>query len=218
MVGRWERWAPLTGILAVAIILIAFIAVGGSTPDTKDSAEKVFNFYKAHRNRQMTAGFVLMIGGAFLLLFAGCLRGLLARGSATRRLASISFGGGVLATGGFFLAATTHIALADSGKYGDPTVAHVLNILDGDDYVPFIGGIGLMVFAAGVSFVVTRAAPLWLGILSIIIGVLVFTPLGFFAVLAGALWIIGMSIWMAVRPVGAGGAVGSVETAPPLTT
>jgi hypothetical protein len=214
MTGRWERWAPLTGVLAIAIILIAFIAVGGSTPDTKASAEKVFNFYKEHRTRQMGAAFILMIGAAIFLIFAGTLRGLLARGSATRRLASISFGGGILATGGFFLGAATHIALADSGKYGDPTVAHTLNILDTDNFVPFIGGIGLMVFAAGLSFTVTRAFPLWWGIVGIVIGVLVFTPIGFPAVLACTLWLIVQSIWMVVRPVTAAPAPAEVAATP----
>ena len=201
--GRWERWAPLTGVLAIAIILIAFIAVGGKTPDTKDSAEKVFNYYKEHRNRQMGAAFVLMIGAAVFVIFAGVLRGALARASATRRSASISFGGAIIATTGFFIASTIHIALADSGKYGDATVAHTLNILDTDNFVPFAAGIGLMVFGAGISLVSTRMLPLWFGIVGIVFGVVTFTPLGFFALLACALWIVVISIWMTVRPLAA---------------
>src|SRR4051794_8699087 len=200
MSGRWERWAPLTGVLAIAIILIAFIAIGGSTPDTKASADKVFNYYKDHRSRQMGAAFVVMIGAAIFVMFAAVLRGALARGSVTRRSASISFGGGIIAAGGFFLAAAMHIALADSGKYGDPTVAHALNILDTDNYVPFAAGIGLMVFGAGVSLVSTRMLPLWFGIVGIVFGVVTFTPLGFFGLLACTLWLIVISIWMTIRP------------------
>src|SRR5436190_8905451 len=211
MTGRWERWVPLTGVLAVAIILIAFIVVGGSTPDTKDSGQKVFNFYKEHRDRQMLAAFVLAIGAGFFLIFAGVLRGLLARASSTRRLASISFGGGVLGSAGLLLAATMHLALADSGKYGDPTVAHALNILDTDNYLPFAAGIGLMVFGAGASFAYTRAYPRWWGIIGIVIGALVFTPVGFFSLMACALWLVAQSIWMAIRPASA------EVTAPPAT-
>ncbi|MFL6238217.1 MAG: hypothetical protein ACJ735_01810 [Actinomycetes bacterium] len=198
--GRWARWAPLTGVLAIAIVLIAFIAVGGSTPDTKASAEKVYNYYKDHRSRQMGAAFLVMIGAAIFVMFAAVLRGALARGSVTHRSASIAFGGGIIAAGGFFLMSTIHIALADSGKYGDATVAHALNILDTDNYVPMAAGIGLMVFGAGISLVTTRMLPLWFGIVGIVFGLVTFTPLGFFGLLASALWLIVISIWMTVRP------------------
>src|SRR6185312_11548634 len=37
--SRWERLAPLTGVVAVAIIIAVF-SIGGSTPDEHDSASK----------------------------------------------------------------------------------------------------------------------------------------------------------------------------------
>jgi hypothetical protein len=38
---------------------------------------------------------------------------------------------------------------------------------------------------------------------SIVIGIVVFTPLGFFAIMACALWIIITSVWLTVSPPGA---------------
>src|SRR5262249_15287286 len=42
---RWDRLAPLTGIVFVALIVIAFAAIGRSTPGTHATAEKVQSFY-----------------------------------------------------------------------------------------------------------------------------------------------------------------------------
>jgi hypothetical protein len=56
-----------------------------------------------------------------------------------------------------------------------------------------------LVFAAGLSMVVTGWLPMWWGIVSIVIGVAIMTPVGFFGVLAALLWIIVMSIWLTVR-------------------
>src|SRR5438105_8585061 len=44
---RWERLAPLTGVVAVAIIIAVF-AIGESTPDEHDSALKVQACYAKH--------------------------------------------------------------------------------------------------------------------------------------------------------------------------
>jgi hypothetical protein len=187
--------------VAIAIILIAFFVLGGHTPDTKASAQKVLDYYRIHRNRQMGAAAILAIGAAVLLMFAGWLRGLLNRAPATGRLAAIAFGGGVIATAGFFVAAGMHTALADSGKYADSNaVAQALNILDDDNYFAWAFGIALLVFAAGWSFIRTRAFPLWFGILGVVFGVVTFTPIGFFALMGDALWIIVLSIWAAASP------------------
>jgi len=45
--SRWERLAPLTGVVSVAIIVAVF-AIGGSTPEPEDGAAKVQAFYDNH--------------------------------------------------------------------------------------------------------------------------------------------------------------------------
>jgi hypothetical protein len=59
-----------------------------------------------------------------------------------------------------------------------------------------------MVLAAGISIIRTRVLALWLGILGVVAGAVVFTPAGFFGFLASLLWIVIVSIWLTVRPVG----------------
>src|SRR4051794_7429834 len=218
MLARWERWAPLTGILAIAVLLIGFLVVGGDTPDaSKDSAAKITAFYRSHDGKQAGAAFLVIIGGAIFLFFVGTLRGVLARFSNTRRLASISFGGGTIAVAGFFYMASAHLAVIEAAKHADGSATKALALLDDSSWPIAAGGIGLMVLAAGISLIVTRAFPLWWGIVTVVIGVLVFTPVGFFAILPCLLWVIVMSIWLCVRPA-AGDSTPATTTDPAYTT
>jgi hypothetical protein len=148
----------------------------------------------------MGAAFILSIGAALLIFFSGTLRGALALAPARGRLASVAFGGGIASAAGFFVAGTVHLALADSGKRGTPAVAQTLAYLDDNTYLAFGAGIGVMALAGGISIVRTRVVPLWLGIVGIVGGVATFTPLGFFGFLLSALWIVMMSVALAVRP------------------
>ncbi|MDQ1696519.1 MAG: hypothetical protein QOJ03_1872 [Frankiaceae bacterium] len=201
MTSRWERLAPLTGVLAIAVILIGVIVIGGNTPDTNDPATKILSFYKDHRDKEMGAAFITGIGGALFVFFSASMRALLSRPPARGRLAAAAFGGGIVTAAGILAASTIHLALADSGKHGTADVAQALAYLDNSDYLVFGFGLAAMVLPAGISIVRTRVLPLWLGIVAIVAGVVSFTPFGFFGFLLALVWVIVVSIWLAVRPV-----------------
>ena len=112
--SRWERLAPLTGVVAVAIIIAVF-SIGGSTPDEHDSASKVWAYYSRHHDKQITLAFILAIALPFLVFFASTLRHELRRAGGTGQLSTAAFGGGVLAAAGFGLLSTVHIALSSAG-------------------------------------------------------------------------------------------------------
>ena len=52
--GTLERFAPLTGIVFVVLVVIAF-AVGGETPDVDDSTRKVVDFWTENDGEQIAA-------------------------------------------------------------------------------------------------------------------------------------------------------------------
>lgn len=195
--NRWEQLAPLTGVLAVAVIVIA-VVIGGSTPDVKDSAAKVLSFYAKHRDTEMNAAFMIGIGAAIFLLFATTLRHALAQRSPSARLANASFAGGIVAAGGILLTAALQLALADSAKYGDATVTHTLNILSGDTFLPMSAGTGVMVLTASASAWRTAALPKWLAVIGVVAGLATFTPVGFPAFLVCLVWIVATSIALAL--------------------
>jgi hypothetical protein len=189
----WERFAPLTGVVFVVIVVVVF-AIGGSTPDPHDSTLKVATYYTKHRDKHMALAFLLAIGAAFLPFFASHLKRTLDWAGGTGRLANAAFAGGVLATIGFWLLATVHLALADSAGKTPPLVTQSMNVLDGNDFVPAAAGMGVLVFASGLSIIRHVALPRWLGWAGVVIGILVFTPAGFFGFLASGLWVLIASI------------------------
>src|SRR5438309_1853883 len=73
--SRWERLAPLSGVLSVAIIVAVF-AIGGSTPEEHDSAAKVQAFYSKHHDKHAALAFIIAIvaftpAGFFAFLAGG---------------------------------------------------------------------------------------------------------------------------------------------------
>ena len=55
---RWHVLAPLTGVVFVALVVIAFI-ISGETPDTNDSPQKILSFYNDNDSEQMFSSALL---------------------------------------------------------------------------------------------------------------------------------------------------------------
>jgi hypothetical protein len=69
-----------------------------------------------------------------------------------------------------------------------------LNVLDGNDFLPAVAGLGVLVLAGGLAAVRHGGLPNWLGWVGIVIGVVMFTPAGFIAFLASGVWVAIASI------------------------
>jgi hypothetical protein len=203
----WERFAPLTGVLFFVIVLIGFL-IGGDTPDSDDSALRVVAYYAPNRDEHAVVAILVGIGAAFLPFFASHLRRALDWAGGTGRLVNAGFAGGILATAGFWILATVHLALADSAGETAPEVTQALNVLDNNDWIPVAGGMGVMLIGYGLAAVRYGGLPSWLAWAGLVIGILVFTPAGFIAFLAAGIWILVTSIWLFLE--------GPFEEAPPL--
>ena len=73
MPDTWAKRAPLTGVVAV-VLLIASFAIGSDTPDFDDSGQEVIDFYVDNEGAQFAASLLEALGALFLLFFAGTLR------------------------------------------------------------------------------------------------------------------------------------------------
>ena len=78
----------LTGALFVVLVLVAFFAVGGNTPDGDASARKVVSFYSDNDTKEMIAAVVLALSAVPLLYFTAILRDRLRAASAGSQRAS----------------------------------------------------------------------------------------------------------------------------------
>ena len=192
--STWERLAPLTGLVFVAIVVFVF-ATGGSTPGDHDSAQQVQAFYGQHHDKHMTLAFIMAISIPFLLFFISILRYELRRAGGSGQLANAAFAGGVLAAAGFGILAFVHLALADAGG-SDKTIGttQALNVLDNNDFLPMAAGMGVLVLAGGLSAIRHGGLPKWLGWAGVVIGAASFTPAGFFAFLLSGIWVVIVSI------------------------
>jgi hypothetical protein len=193
-VSTWGRLAPLTGVVFVVIVVLVF-AIGGSTPGDHDTAAKVRDFYGSHHNKHMTLAFIMMLAVPFLLFFVSSLRYDLRQAGGTGQVANAAFGGGVLAAAGIGILAFVHLALADAADSANTIgTAQVLNVLDNNDFLPLAAGVAVLVFASGLSAVRHGGLPTWMGWIGIVLGVVSFTPAGFFSFLLSGIWILIASI------------------------
>jgi len=192
--STWERLAPLTGLVFVAIVVVVF-ATGGSTPGDHDTAQQVQAFYGQHHDKHMTLAFIMAISIPFLLFFISILRYELRRAGGSGQLANAAFAGGVLAAAGFGILAFVHLALADAGgSVKTIGTTQALNVLDNNDFLPMAAGMAVLVLAAGLSTVRHGGLPKWLGWAGVVIGAASFTPAGFFAFLLSGIWVVIVSI------------------------
>ena len=192
--STWERLAPLTGLVFVAIVVVVF-ATGGSTPGDHDSAQQVQAFYGQHHDKHMTLAFIMAISIPFLLFFISILRYELRRAGGSGQLANAAFAGGVLAAAGFGILAFVHLALADAGgSVKTIGTTQALNVLDNNDFLPMAAGMGVLVLAGGLSAIRHGGLPKWLGWAGVVIGAASFTPAGFFAFLLSGIWVVIVSI------------------------
>jgi hypothetical protein len=194
-VGRnWVKWAPLTGVLAVLLLVLAAI-VGGESPDPKDSSQEVIDFFSDNEGQQFAAALLAFYSAVLLIFFASVLWGVLRRApGATGRLASIALAGGVLMAFGILIFGGLTLTLADTADDLDPAAAQAINALNGDLFFPVAGGTVALLIGSGLSILRGAALPRWLGWAAIVIGVVAATLAGFFAFLAALLWIAVTSI------------------------
>lgn len=197
---KLPRFAPLTGIAFVVLLIIGFGPVGGDTPGSDDSASKISAFYHDHQTKEVVAAVIVALAVIFFAMFIVALwdylRGDGANGDFWPTVALV---GGVVSVAGFCLAITVHAALVDGGHNklpGDAMIA--LNAVDNWDFFAFAFPLTIMLFGvAGATLKGQADLPKWLGWLALVIGILFFAgPLGFIAFLLTGIWIIIASVVM----------------------
>jgi len=193
--GSWARYAPLAGILFVAL-LVASIIISGSTPETNDSTVKVVAEWKKNDSEQITGAILSALAIVPFLWFLGSLRSALrtAEGG-TGRLSATAFAGGVVLAGFALVDSSIQFAVADSVGDVPPLVTQSLSVLYSDFFFGFPVGVGVFALATGLVILRSRAFPAWLGWTIFILGIISFAgPIGFFASFLVFAWIVVMSI------------------------
>jgi hypothetical protein len=191
---RIHRFAPLTGLAFVVLVLVVFL-VEGETPDVDDSAREVVDFYSDNEGQTFFASVIASLASLVLIFFAANLRRVLRRGEEGAGVLSVAaFGGGVVAAAGFATDAAFRFVLAESADEISPAAVQALNALFGNFFFPMVVGLSALVLATSLAALRTRIVPVWLAWVGIVIVVVFFTPLGFISFLASGLWIAAVSV------------------------
>ncbi|MFF4059586.1 hypothetical protein ACFYZ8_28600 [Streptomyces sp. NPDC001668] len=193
------RVAPLTGVVAVALTVAGFLMLG-DTPGVGASGRKVNAYYDDHRAQTAVSLYLLVIAAVLFVFFAAYLaRAVRDLPPAHEWLHRVVLAGGVLIAVGFLVGATLTLALLDLSDKAtaSPQALQTLNAINEDFFIPFVGGMGLMLLAAGLATVRANGSPLprWLSWAALVLGVLVFIPwVGFFAFMLAGVWVIIASV------------------------
>jgi hypothetical protein len=195
---------PLTGILFVVLVVVAFI-VGGETPDVGDSPQKIVSFYTDNDSEQQFAGALLALGCVAFVFFLGTLRrALRAAAGDDGGLSTVTMLGGLMIVVGASIFAGIGFTLGDAVDDMPASATVALNALNSDLFFPV--AVGTVVFNLGLGLAVLRhgSLPRWLGWVALVIGIVGLTPAGFFAFLATGIVIVAASVVLLQQAAGPG--------------
>jgi hypothetical protein len=195
------RLLSLSGVAAVALVLVAMIGLDENSPGSEDPGSKIGAYYVAHEVREMIASFVLAASAPLFVLFAVTLAARLWQADSPRRSiwqSTLALGGAAAAIG-FLVAATIHVALTQTANADNGAADGALQALAGLDessWMAFNSGMGILMLGAAGSLLTAKAYPVpaWI---ALVLGIACFLPfVDFLALLVSGIWIIAMSIVM----------------------
>lgn len=200
MSDRWNRLAPLTGVLFGLILIVAVITGGGETPKARDSAAQVVAYYAKHRSEIETSGILFALGFLVLVLFAGALRSYLRSTGGTDGLGTLVLAGAVLMAAGALGVTGLEYGLAHNLHDFAPETAKTLNFISSEMFLPIVGGGFIFGVCAGLAILRGAALPRWLGWAAIVIGVAALVPpISLGALMAFLIWSIVVAVLMYQR-------------------
>ena len=214
--SRLERLAPLTGMLAVALIVAAFVVFPDEVPETDKSVAEIAKFWRDHDDEASISAVLLALSAIPMTWFAGSVRRVLDRAEGGRgRLAAIAFAGLVIYSVGALVGGALQFAAGESADQISPAAIETLNAITVNFWFPYIAGIAIFMLATGVASLRHRALHPALGWTALALGILGITPLGFFAFLASGLWILAASVVLYLRDDADAPAAPAAPAAPP---
>jgi hypothetical protein len=197
---RLARWVPLTGVIFV-VLAVAGGLTTGNLPNGDASITKVTVFYRVHHDRIFASGILWTYAAIFLAFFGATLWSRV-RGLGRPVLTGGTLVGTAVAVAGLLVWAAMYFALGDLGNKTavGPTVIQSLHASTDGLFLPVLAGFEIFAWAVGLTAVLGGLLPKWLAWITLLIAILLVTPIGFFAMLAFLIWILIVSILLLVRP------------------
>jgi len=206
MNGRIERWAPIGGIVFVALMVVGSMLVSDvPAPDAPEQQISRYLADSANHMRNIIGAYLWAVGALTFLWFLVRLRNDLRRAEGgTGTLSNLTFGAGVafaavwMASAGAFASVAYAVALRDA-PVTDPDLVRVLPPM-GRLMLLWAGFAGLLLLlAAAVVILRTGVLPRWLAWLGIVAAVALLFDLTYGQILPFWTWVFVASIVMLMR-------------------
>ncbi len=192
MPASLRRLAPLTGIVFAVLLVVTFTSP--SSPNIHDSGLQVIAHYKDHHSASMIGDLCAGLGVIFFVFFISALRSFFRDKEGGEGLATAAFAGGIFIGMGGAIFASLDIALVDARNTISPAAAQAINVLSNDFFFPFEIGLVIFSLCIGLAILSTAALPKWLGWVSIVIGIVALSPVGFFGFFVTMIWSVIVAI------------------------
>jgi hypothetical protein len=212
---RFQRYLPLTGALAglalAAGVLLTRDELSGDDPTTQAIAA----WYGSHSTVTTIAGLVCApLFALFLLFFTASLRGLLRSGEAEESVYStVVAAAAPLVAFAILLMSWIDVAANSAVDHGHDDIAQTLYAVGQYAWLPWGAPTAALLLAAGLGGLRTATLSRLHGWLSVILGVIAISPVGFVSFLVLPLWLIGTGIVLFRRQTGAARAGRTVSPA-----
>ncbi|MGH3295928.1 MAG: hypothetical protein ACRDP7_29430 [Trebonia sp.] len=194
---RWlSRWAPLTGVVAAILLVVAFFS-GGNTPNSNASPASVISYFVKNGSAAKTSALLGAFGLVFFVFFAVTLASRMRGGNAW--LANGMVAGAASGAVGVAALFSVQYVLGDNASYLNAGSASTLNMLNNGFFLPAAAGMCVFGVVGGLAVVASIAPARWMGWVLVVIGACCASPLLFFALLVLAAWMLVAGIWLALR-------------------
>jgi hypothetical protein len=195
-----RRLLPLSGIVFVVMVILTVAVIGGDTPESNAPGGEVMSYYDAHQVREAIAAFVFAASMFFLVCFAVTVATALWPAEAGRRPVweIVFIVGSGLTAAAVLVTAAIHFALTDGAtNNASASALQALNLADGNSWLAWNAGLGVMMLGAAGSLIARVGAHRWLGWVALVVGVALFIPFAdFIGLLATLIWILVMSVML----------------------
>jgi hypothetical protein len=192
-ISKW--FPPFTGVIFVALVVVILILIGQGQDATDKTAQEIVNHYQDNNTKESIGSILIAFASVFILYFGGWLRRMLRDAEGPDGiLSTVVFGAAVVFSAGAAIGGSIHLALADLADDIDPIAMQAINGIDFDLFFFFPVGLGTMILATGISAVRHGSLPKWLAWVSVVVGVLFFSPVFWVDFVAAPLWVLIVSI------------------------
>jgi hypothetical protein len=200
MDANLRRLAPLSGVIFVALYVIATIIGMSDSPDFAGTSQEITEYYVDKKDEILVSTVIAAIATPFYIWFLGCLRSAIARvEGGTTRLASTAFGAGIAAgaagVGGVMVNAMGALRVDEQDAIAPATATAYYDIGQILAFAATPALIAAGLAATAVAALRYRAIlPAWLAYLTIVLAIIdVIPPISWLGILIGLVWILVVS-------------------------